>query len=535
MSFAPAIGTKENNMTKTPIRLLTVCVLVLAVCPSDRFSGKLWAAETTAPPEDVTKALGGVPLRYAGPRWTLLYGSYEGVEQFAVNELQRMVQRSVPYVLEVLPTGRTPDATRNLILVGTPATNPRIAELGRKGLVKLPTHAEGYTIACLKSPEQTGTRLVVIAGTDASGVLYGVVEFNKKLATLATHDKELRAALDAIPEFTLTESPTIENRGVWTWGYVIYDYKRFFDNMARLKMNRLTVWNDRPPVNCRQFIDYAHSRGIKVILGYSWGYALAKLDPTNPQHLQLIKAEVLKTYEDLYRDLGMDGIYFQTFTEQSNTMIGGRSIAGIACDWVNDIAGALLKKHPRLRIEWGLHASSIQENYVDLKKLDPRLTIVWEDAGGLPFNYDPEAPPAADSTLDYSRQLATFRPGSEFAMCAKGWIQMRWATESEPHGDFIIGERGHEFIRDRLQERQPRWDYVNAKWITNYPISMRFYSTMRAATPAPITVVGLVDDGMFEERIQVSLALLGEMLWNPNREEKAVLEAAMSPYYRIVQ
>ena len=100
---------KENNMTKTLIRFQTVCLLALAVCSSDRFSGVLWAAETTAPSEASTKALGGVPLRYPGTRWTLLYGSYEGVEQFAVNELQRMVQRSIPYVLEVLPAGRTPE------------------------------------------------------------------------------------------------------------------------------------------------------------------------------------------------------------------------------------------------------------------------------------------------------------------------------------------------------------------------------------------------------------------------------------------
>ena len=106
----------------------------------------------------------------------------------------------------------------------------------------------------------------------SSGVLYGVMEFNKKLATLATHDKEVPAAPSMrLRNSVLTDSPVIENRGIWTWGYVIYDYRRFFDNMARLKMNRLTVWNDRPPVNCRQFIDYAHSRGIKVILGYSWG------------------------------------------------------------------------------------------------------------------------------------------------------------------------------------------------------------------------------------------------------------------------
>ena len=79
---------------------------------------------------------------------------------------------------------RTPDAERNLILVGTSATNPKVAELGQKGLVKLPTHAQGYTIACLKSPWQARARLIVVAGTGPSGVLYGVREFNKKLATL---------------------------------------------------------------------------------------------------------------------------------------------------------------------------------------------------------------------------------------------------------------------------------------------------------------------------------------------------------------
>jgi hypothetical protein len=50
-----------------------------------------------------------------------------------------------------------------------------------------------------------------------------------------------------------------------------------------------------------------------------------------------------------------------------------------------------------------------------------------------------------------------------------------------------------------------------------------------------MTVVGLIEDGMFEEQIQVSAALLGEMLWNPKRDENEVLDAAMSPYYRIVE
>ena len=140
-----------------------------------------------------------------------------------------------------------------------------------------------------------------------------------------------------------------------------------------------------------------------------------------------------------------------------------------------------------------------------------------------------------DATIEYSKRLAAIRRGGEFAMCAKGWIQLRWSTESEPHGSFVLGERTHEFVANRLRERQPRWDYINARWIANYPVAVRFYSKMREATSAPMTVVGLIEDGMFEERIQVSAALLGEMLWNPNRDEKAVLDAALSPYYGIVE
>jgi hypothetical protein len=527
------------------LKSLYICwSFCLITCSALGIAADQQNAGRSARTKDSLPAIGGTEARYKGPRWSLLYGSYQGVEEFAVNELQRIVQRNIPYIIEVLPADQTPDATRNLILVGTPAANPRIAELGRKGLVRLPTQPQGYTIACLKSPWQPQTRVIVVAGTDSPGVLYGVEEFNKKVVTIFSLEKNMRETFDALPEFSLTEAPVIENRGIWSWGYVLYDYRRFFDNMARLKMNRLIIWNDVPPINCRQFIEYAHSRGIKVVLGFHWGWGVANLDPTNPEHLRLIKEDVLTKYEQFYRDLGMDGIYFQTFTEQSNTHIGNRSIASLACDWVNDIAHALLEKHPNLRIEWGIHASSIRENYPDLKPLDPRLTIVWEDAGGLPYAYDPTAPIAGSADrnskapyaeIDYSKKLATFRPGSEFAMVAKGWSTLDWDTEFEHHGPFIIGERAHEFIRNRLKDRQPRWDYVNAKWVENYPFALRFYSEIRDVTPAPMTVLGLIEEGLIEEQIQVGAALLGEMLWNPKRNERDVMDEAMSPYYRIVQ
>ena len=49
---------------------------------------------------------------------------------------------------------------------------------------------------------------------------------------------------------------------------------------------------------------------------------------------------------DRYRPLHLDGIYFQTFTETANTRAGSRSIAALYCEWVNEIAAALLAENP---------------------------------------------------------------------------------------------------------------------------------------------------------------------------------------------
>jgi hypothetical protein len=487
---------------------------------------------------------GGYEARYEGSRWILGYGSYQGLEQFATNELQRMVQGYVPYVLTVLPAAQSDvqHSKGNLFLVGTAADNPVLADLGRRGLIELPSRPQSYSVGCLKSPFNPERRIVFIAGADPAGVLYGVEEFNLRLAAVTPDDpKQRRRALDEVGVFHASETPWIENRGLWTWGYVIYDYRRFIDHMARLKMNRLTVWNDEPPVNSRELIAYARARGVKIVFGFHWGWGLGNLDPTNSEHLRQVRESVLERYERDYSKLDLDGIYFQTFTEQSNTTIGGKTIAALACDWVNDIARALLARHPNLRIEFGLHATSILENYTDLRSLDPRVTIVWEDAGVIPYSYDPvvrfekgRGPRGlgdVNSTIEYSKKLASFRPGSEFAMVAKGWTTLRWGSEFEHHGPFVIGEREAAFIRDRARERQPRWDAVNAGWFKYYPEALRFFREVRETTPTPMLVLGLIEDGLFEEHIQPSAAMLGEMLWNGRRSDQEMVERAMNPYY----
>ncbi|MDD5706272.1 MAG: alpha-glucuronidase family glycosyl hydrolase [Kiritimatiellae bacterium] len=495
-------------------------------------------------------------LRYEGTRWSIVYGSREGVECFALSELQRNIQRRLPYVIGVHGEADG-DLLRNdhVILLGTCANNPLIAELAKQKRLAIPRRKEGYAVACMESPWGRGTKALVIAGHDAAGVLYGAEDFNARLEDNATllgsqHPTTenlawLREDFDAIRPFAYAEAPAIEDRGIWTWGYVIYDYRRFFDNMARLRLNMATIWNDCPPLNCPEALQYAHSRGVRVVLGFPWGWGYGNLDLSKARDRRIIRQAALKDYREHYRHLDIDGLYFQTLTEHSKTRLAGKSIAAWTCLLVNEIAGELLRERPDIPIQFGLHATSIQKDYPHLRKLDPRVVIAWEDAGVIPYSYDPvtwcdghpmtgkvRALGSPERTIRYSERLATFRHDAGFAMVPKGWMLLRWGDEFEHHGPFIMGERDPEFIRRRLHERQPRWDRMNALWLQNYPLAAKFYRAILACRPPRVTVTGLVEDGLFEETIQPSVALFAETLWNPRRSDKDILQRAMSPYYR---
>jgi hypothetical protein len=386
--------------------------------------------------------------------------------------------------------------------------------------------------------------MFVIAGADPAGVLYGIEDFNARvLASLpAPPWSDLPTALQSVPLASVSEYPFVPTRGVWTWGYVIYDYRRFFDHMARLRMNSIICWNDCLPVNCADFISHARARGISVILGFHWGWG-TDLDITKVEDRRAIRDAVLERYRRDYAGLDIDGIYFQTLTEHSETSLAGRTTASWACQLTNEVSRALLDDAPDIRIYFGLHATSIGDEYRDLAPLDPRVTIVWEDAGAVPFPYDPLASlpwPSPDAspldsaaTLDYAKRLASLRPGGTFAMVPKGWTSIDWRGEFEHHGLFILGERGRDFTRRRLLLRQPRWDFVNSLWLENFPLAARFYREMLSATGGKLAAWGLIEDGLLDEAIAPSVSLFAETLWNPERSDREILASAMSPYYNV--
>jgi hypothetical protein len=503
--------------------------------------------------------------RHEGLRWTLYYGSYSGIERFALEELQAFVQDYLPYVIECRPASAPANTEpEHRLLIGTAASNPMLAAVLAKGQLARPTAPEGFSYAVLTGANKDAPKTIVIAGFDSKGALNGVVDFCTKAAcrhelgglaiaqprlafdSLGSFDSQRMAFHDGpliTPLFAAAEAPVIEHRGLWTWGYVIYDYRRYLDNMARLKMNMLVVWNDVVPLNIAEIIAYAHLRGIKMIAGFHWGWGIPELSLVNPDHLKQVRQQVLDNYATHYRDTGFDGIYFQTATEHSDLTLGGRTIAAAACHWVNDIGRALLEQHPDLVIQFGLHATSIMGNYMDLQPLDPRIQIVWEDAGALPYAYLPklELPPDShlskqgvgtfEETLAYSLKLASFRGSVGFGLCPKGWGNIDWAHEFENHHAFVLGCRNQPWIERRLADKRDWWSRVNRDWIPRYEPAARFYAEIRKVCKGPITAVGLVEDGLFEAAIQPSVAAFAETLWNPNRSGQELHQLGSSSYY----
>ena len=165
-------------------------------------------------------------------------------------------------------------ACEHLVLLGTAATNPIIADLLTRKVIPAPAGAQSFSLWIGNAPWNAEHRLIVIAGGDAVGAYYGVQELLASLSdNFAPLDKPVarRAALVKLADRATVETPAVKERGIWTWGYVMYDYRRFLDNMARLKFNMLTIWNSEAPLNLTEICDYAHKRGIKIIAGFNWG------------------------------------------------------------------------------------------------------------------------------------------------------------------------------------------------------------------------------------------------------------------------
>ena len=375
-----------------------------------------------------------------------------------------------------------------------------------------PEEKEGYVIRV-----ENGD--VCILGRDENGMVYGCIDFYNHylLAMEYPHDGDwFHHPLEWFkwPDYLRRDYPAVQQRGVWTWGHVIYNYRGFIDNMVKLKMNTLIVWNDIAPLNGRDMVDYAHANGVKVIWGYAWMWDVrcAEMDI---RHTEEAIPGILEIYEKEYLPLGGDGVYFQSFTELDVPEIDGVLIADAVADFVNHASRAFWAKFPGVELLFGLHAQSVRTRLDCIRRVDERVRIVWEDAGAFPFNYLAGDVNDWENTCRLTDEIASLRGEKEkFGAVTKGLTKLDWSKFQHMEGAVHVGASTKWLQHQRTERKRKIWRYQTAYWLENGPYAQQLVEKMHAAQPQDLLITALIEDGMFDGDIPFAAALYADMLWD---------------------
>lgn len=475
-------------------------------------------------------------------KFKLIKGCGKGLEKKAAELISGGISDYLDYPLPVTTAENTDKEdflSTNLIIIGTKDTNPLIKNLLDKGFLNSPKEKEGYSIKVTKNAFDASAQMIVIAGTDEAGVLYGAADFIAYYIPYAENTNDHMRYFnkifkgDELLEYERVSAPVVKHRGIWTWGHVIYDYKNYIKNMVRLKMNTLIVWNDYVPVNIEEIINEAHENGIKIYLGFSWGWNEARpenggLNIADEDALKKITDIIVENYEKDYSKLDIDGIYFQSFTETNDAENNNIVIAERVVKLVNQTAEKFFEKNPDILLMFGLHATSVSEKLEFIEKTDKRIMIVWEDAGAFPYAYTPNKVEGFEETLKLSEKIAKLRGKDErFGIVSKGLVCLDWISFRHMPGSFVMGKQSETFIKNRLKEKRKLWKYVSAYWLKNAGYAHEMVKCLKNANEN-VLITALIEDGMFEEKIFFPAALYAEMLWDMGEStDELILKTAL--------
>ncbi|MBE7052456.1 MAG: hypothetical protein E7395_07815 [Ruminococcaceae bacterium] len=475
---------------------------------------------------------------YGDNRIIIVCGKYEGINKKCADYLYGEIAHLVPYILTVTEAEKLSDEQENyynIIAVGTPESNPYIALLCQNNLIHTPSKKEEYTIKVFDNPKNNDRQIFALCGSDLNGALYAISEFCSSYLPQAelNHDHNNYFTVpftSKMPEADICEAPQICERGIWTWGHVIFDYKKFIKNMVRLKMNTIIIWNDHAPLNALEIVEYAHSFGISVIWGISfgWGY---DYDISSDEGLEKIIDAAVSDYETNYAHLGGDGIYFQTFTETNDESKDGLSIAAQAVHFVNMAKQIVDKRLGNIRLQFGLHATSVKNNLGDIAGTNKDVEIVWEDCGAFPFAYIPRNIENFEESCEFVKKAAVLRgDGEKFSVVLKGLTCLDWTIFEHQKGSYIMGINKEEAIQARLSRKQKIWHYVNSYWIRNADKAQKMIQVMKNATAGEMMMTALIEDGMFEEKINYGASVMAQIMWNCEKNIKDIMcDAALIP------
>ena len=457
--------------------------------------------------------------------WKIVYSAYTGIQKRAIEliykEMGALILRDKGrYTIHVLACEKEEQATidKNAVVIGLYNEN----EIIRKHITADEIKEDGYVVKVMDNPENTDLKLVLITANTEAALFYGAVDFVDDYFALAAPKHGGLFLVDNVFEeqetcYYVSIAPAIKTRSVFTWGTPINDYRNYIDNMARLKLNQLIIWNDFVPLNADEIVDYAHSYGIQVIWGFAWGWSRQCVN-TDLNNLDALAESVLKDYKDNYKNLKGDGIYFQSFTEtwEGKTDIEGKSIAETVVGFVNNIAGKILEEKPNLSIQFGLHAMSVKDKLEFIEKTDKRVEIMWEDCGTFPYHYDPEIKDqkAYADTLEFTDKILNLRDKGKVSMLIKGFMTLDWVGDNFVHqaGPYILGDAKRSLIEHDKQILAPIWRRFQTGWIENGKYAYDVIS--RISTARSDVTLGMA--GQFAGGLWFAQALCAQMLFEAN-------------------
>lgn len=465
--------------------------------------------------------------RYAGPEKKALELIYRELEEVVLRDGDR-------YVIHVLACEEAGVAVidKNAIILGVYDENPLIRRYVKEEEIPV----GGYLVRVMDDPEDAERKLLICTARESREVFYAAVAlvdnyFAYAVPRRCEHRYHNELFTEPLPDYEEAFAPKIPVRNIFTWGHPITDYREYIDNMARLRFNELIVWNDFVPINAREIVDYAHEYGIRMVFGYAWGWSRT-CGATDISRLDALADEIVATYERDYAPLGLDGIYFQSFTEMNEDRIGGRLVAEVVTEFVNDVSARLLAKYPALSIQFGLHANSVKEHLDYIAGVDPRVYILWENCGCFPYDIFPAHPTYEDyeRAKVFTDKILRQRPAGGCGVLYKCHLTLDWVGDNFVHqaGPFLMGMASSKTRERDLRVASPLWHRFEYFWRENgraaHSLTRRICEVSEGR--AGVGLAAQLSGGIF-----YSAALAAEMIWDPGAAYEEITERLSARRY----
>ena len=474
--------------------------------------------------------------------WKILYSKYEGIQKKAIELVSAEVGSIIcrdkgVFTLHVLGCEKFgAEIDRNIIAIGKYEENP----IAQSFINKEEIPENGYFVRVFDNPDNEELKIVVITAHDDVNVFYGAIDFTDNYLPEATpyRSNALRKRdetfNDKIPDYIKKSSPKATIRSIFTWGQPINDFRRYIENAARLKFNRIIIWNDFLPINSEDIVDYAHEYGIEIFWGFAWGWT-TDCNVTDLNNLNEMKKSVVDNFKKTYLNAKGDGIYFQSFTETDLENKDGIIIADAVTGFVNSVAEEVFKLSPDIKIQFGLHASSVKNNLEFLEKVDERIEIVWEDCGCFPYHYRPETatPEAFEETLEFTEKIIALRNYGQTGLVYKGMMTMDWYNFVHQAGPYIMGKSADELIKNDIEMLTPMWRYIQTLWLQKagkyaWEFTRRIYEMVKG--DIEVNLAGTLEGGIW-----YPYALCAELMWNAEENFEVIEKRVLNrPWVKLV-